>query len=238
MFVLKRRNIIIVSVLIITALTFALCFGALAKTTTGEASSTKIKVVLDAGHGGIDGGVSGVKTGVRESEINLNVVKKLEVYLVDAGMSVTLTRTSEAGLYGVATSSLKRKDMQKRKEIIENTKPDLVVSIHMNEYSISSRRGAQVFFKQSDERGKLLAQSIQTSFNQMEEASREYSALKGDYYILNCSEYPSVIAECGFLSNPEDEALLITEKYQDALAYSLFKGIVGYLAQSSFNYFN
>ncbi len=238
MFVLKRKNLIIISVLIITALTFVLCFGALSKTALGETSSSKIKVVLDAGHGGIDGGVSGVKTGVMESELNLKVVKKLERYLNDAGISVVLTRTSEAGLYGVANSSLKRKDMQKRKEIIEKAQPDLVVSIHMNDYSISTRRGAQVFYKSNDERGKLLAESIQYSFNQMEEATRSCTALKGDYYILNCTEYPSVIAECGFLSNPEEEALLITDEYQDAVAYSLFKGIVGYLAQSSFNYFN
>ena len=68
----------------------------------------------------------------------------------------------------------------------------------------------------------------------MEEAVRNCSSLSGDYYILNCSNYPSVIAECGFLSNPEDEALLMSEKYQDAIAYAIFKGIVGYLSQSSF----
>ncbi len=238
MFVFKRKNIIIVTVLIITALTFILCFGALSKTTTGEASSSKIKVVLDAGHGGIDNGVSGIKTGVKESELNLKVVKKIEDYLIDAGINVVLTRNSEAGLYGVASSSLKKKDMQKRKQIILEAKPDLVVSVHMNKYGASSRRGAQVFYKSGDEKGKLLADNIQTSFNQMEEAVRECTALKGDYYILNCTEYPSVITECGFLSNPEDEALLITEEYQEAIAYSIFKGIIGYLSQSSFNYFN
>ncbi len=238
MFVFKRRNIIIVSVLFLTLLTFVLCFGALSKTALGEASSSKIKVVLDAGHGGIDGGVAGVNTGIKESELNLSVVKKIEKYLIDAGINVVLTRTSEAGLYGVASSSLKRKDMQKRKEIIEKAKPDLVISIHMNKYSLSTRRGAQVFYKKSDDSSKLLAQSIQDNFNQMKEAVRSCAALAGDYYILNCTEYPSVIAECGFLSSPEDEALLVTEEYQDALAYTVFKGIVGYLAQSSFNYFN
>jgi N-acetylmuramoyl-L-alanine amidase len=107
----------------------------------------------------------------------------------------------------------------------------------MNKYSASTRRGAQVFYKENDEKGKLLADSVQASFNQMEEAVRECSALKGDYYILNCTDYPSIIAECGFLSNPEDEALLITDEYQDSIAYTIFKGIVGYLAQCSFNYF-
>ena len=67
----------------------------------------------------------------------------------------------------------------------------------------------------------------------MEEAVRTCSALTGDYYILNCTDYPSVICECGFLSNPDDEALLITEEYQDAVAYTIFKGIVAYLSKST-----
>jgi N-acetylmuramoyl-L-alanine amidase len=231
MFVFKKRNIVIISVMIATILTFILCFGVLSTKPIGEASASKIKIVLDAGHGGIDGGVSGVKTGVKESELNLKVVKKLQTYLMSAGITVVLTRSTDAGLYGVATSSLKKKDMLKRKEIIINSKPDMVLSIHMNKYSVSTRRGAQVFYKSGDDNGKMLAVSIQENFNQMSQASRACSALSGDYYILNCSEYPSVIAECGFLSNPEDEALLITEEYQDSIAYAIFKGVVSYLSK-------
>ena len=70
----------------------------------------------------------------------------------------------------------------------------------------------------------------------MENSSRDCSALVGDYYILNCSQYPSIIAECGFLSNPEDEALLITEEYQEAIAYAIFKGIVEFLVSPTINY--
>ena len=236
MFVLKRRNILIISVLLITAITFIVCFGALASIPTSDALSHKVKVVLDAGHGGVDGGVSGVKTGIKESELNLAVVKKLENHLSNAGISVVLTRSSEAGLYGVAAGNLKRKDMKKRKEIINEAQPNLVISVHMNNYSLSTRRGAQVFYKKSDDRAKLLANCIQESFNTMEEAVRECNVLTGDYYILNCSNYPTVIAECGFLSNPEDEALLISEEYQDAIAYSIFKGIVAYLSSSSIKF--
>lgn len=236
MFVIKRRNIIIIAVLLITAFTFIFCIGALAAKPIEDADASSVKIVLDAGHGGIDGGVAGVKTGVKESELNLKVVKKLEHYLVEAGMTVVLTRNSDAGLYGMATSNLKRRDMEKRKEIINNANPTLVVSIHMNKYSLSTRRGAQVFYKADDDKAKLLANNIQNCFNEMDTASRKCSILTGDYYILNCSEYPSVIAECGFLSNPEDEALLINEDYQDDVAYSIFKGIVGYLSEASFQY--
>ena len=233
MFFIKRRNILIISVLIITAITFIFCVGAL----KGSASSTNnvkgVKIVLDAGHGGVDGGVSGVNSKVKESELNLKIVKKLENFLIGAGFQVVLTRSSGAGLYGTATSSLKKKDMQKRKEIIEATNPALVVSVHLNQYCLSSRRGAQVFYREDSEFSKILANSIQSSFNQMATATRECSALTGDYYILNCTDYPSVIAECGFLSNPEEEALLITDEYQTDIAYAIFKGIVDYLAVQS-----
>ena len=233
MFVFKKRNLVIISVLVVTAIAFIVCFGALTKRGVDQTSVNKIRVVLDAGHGGIDGGVCGVKTGVKESELNLKVVKLVEKYLISVGMSVTLTRNSDAGLYGLATSNLKKKDMQKRRDIIRSVEPHLVVSIHMNKYSVSTRRGAQVFYKPNDEMAKLLANNLQTCFNQMEQAVRECTILTGDYYILNCSDYPSVIVECGFLSNPEDETLLLTNEYQDALAYNIFKGIVGYLTEIS-----
>lgn len=229
MWVFKKQNVIIISVILIVIFTALTSIGVLIKKPIGEASANMVKIVLDAGHGGVDCGVNGVLTGVKESELNLAVVKKLEKYLISAGFSVVLTRNSDAGLYGLATKSLKKKDMQKRKEIINKASPNLVISIHMNKYALQSRRGAQVFFKKGDEKGELLAQNIQTSFNQMENAVRECKILSGDYYILNCSNIPSVIAECGFLSNPEDEALLITEEYQNELAYAIFKGVVGYL---------
>lgn len=231
MIVLKRRSILIVTVLAITALTMAFCLSALSKTAAGSLDASKVKIILDAGHGGIDGGVSGVNTGVKESDLNLAVVKKLEKYLTDAGMTVVLTRNSAAGLYGAATGNLKKRDMKKRKEIIEKENPAIVVSVHMNNYAQQSRRGAQVFYKDGDENGKSLADSIQQSFNAMDSCVREYSALTGDYFMLNCSDVPSVIAECGFLSNPQDEALLITEEYQSDIAYAIFKGIVGYLTK-------
>lgn len=231
---ISRRKIVIISALLIVVFTFTLCFSSLTSTNFVD-SDNVIKVVLDAGHGGIDSGVSGVSTGVKESELNLSYVKNIEKYLHNAGMSVVLTRTSNAGLYGVATKNRKRKDMEKRKQIINEAQPNLVLSIHMNKYSMSTRRGAQVFYKKGDEYAKLLAQSIQNELNGMEESSRECSVLTGDYYILNCSEFPSVIIECGFLSNIEDERLLIDKNYQDKLSYTIFRGIVSFLSKSIVN---
>lgn len=236
MLVIKRRSLVIATALILTAVTFVLCFAALSKTNAISAK-TGVKIVLDAGHGGIDGGVKGLRTGVNESDINLSVVRKLENYLVSAGISVVLTRSSEAGLYGVASSTLKRRDMEKRKEIIEKAEPTLVVSVHMNYYPNSSRRGGQVFYKGGSERSETLACSVQKGLNSLYKDVKDYSPLTGDYYILNCTDYPAVIAECGFLSNPTDESLLTDESFQSELAYSLFQGIIDYLTESSIAYF-
>ncbi len=232
MVIFNKRSLIITSVLVATVFAFILCVGGLIKTNKKVTHASKsFTIVLDAGHGGIDGGVSGINTKVKESELNLKVVKKLENLFTDAGFNVVLTRTTDAGLYGLAVGNLKRKDMQKRKEIIEKAKPDAVISIHMNKYSVSSRRGAQVFFDEENENGKLLANYLQKSFNEMPEASRTCDALKGEYYILNCTKFTSVICECGFLSNPDDEALLITDEYQEKVSYAIFKGVINYLSK-------
>ena len=229
MFVIKSRKIIISITLSLIFISSVICISAMNNSLSDKADAKVFKVVIDAGHGGIDGGVSGAISGVKESDINLSVSNKLSNYFISGGFSVTLTRSTEAGLYGSASGNLKRKDMLRRKEIIEKAKPNVVISIHMNKFSISTRRGAQVFYKANDEKGKLLANCVQESFNNMEEASRKCSALCGDYYILNCSKYPSIIAECGFLSNPQDEALLVTDEYQDKLAYTIYKGVIEYL---------
>jgi len=232
MFVIKKRSLVIVCALVITAITFSVVLGALAKGSV-SASENDVVIVLDAGHGGVDAGVSGVSTGVKESELNLKVVKKIERNLCASGFNVVLTRSTSAGLYGVATGNLKRKEMLKRKEIIHSANPTLVVSVHMNYYSLPSRRGAQVFYKKGDEKAKALAESVQEKFNLMERATRTCNALTGDYYLLNCSEFPSIIAECGFLSNQEEETLLISDDYQEEIAYAIYQGIVGYLSEIS-----
>ena len=233
MIIIKKRTVLIISALVLTLFTFIICFNAISSLGVGEASKNGIKIVLDAGHGGIDCGCVGTTTGVKESELNLSIVKKILNLLSDSGFSVVLTRSTDAGLYGMATRNLKKKDMKKRAEIINDAKPDLVVSIHQNKFSSSSRSGAQVFFSKENDNSRILANYVQNSFNTMKQSKREYKALSADYYILNCSNYPTIIAECGFLSNPEDEKNLITDEYQSDLAYAIYKGILQYLSESA-----
>ena len=124
--------------------------------------------------------------------------------------------------------------MEKRKKIILDTAPNLVVSIHCNRFPSSERRGAQVFFNNFSDEGKKLASLVQKNLNtiNIDKINRGFSPLKGDYYILNCSKYPSCIVECGFLSNPDDDMLLNDENYRNMLADAILSGIMSYLSSS------
>lgn len=192
-------------------------------------------VVLDAGHGGIDGGVCGKRTGVKESAINLAIVMKLKPLFEDAGFDTVLTRKTDGGLYGAATKGFKKRDMQKRKEIIDRAAPALVISVHQNYYPSSSLRGGQVFFNAESESGKAFADVIQKNFNgvYVKEGARERHALSGDYFMLKCTDAPSVIAECGFLSNPEDERLLSSIAFQEKIAEAIFAAALEYLSSAA-----
>ena len=204
----------------------SLCFSSVAAGMNGSALFT---VVLDAGHGGVDGGVVGKTTGVKESEINLSLVYALKEDFENAGFKVVLTRTDEGGLYGLATKGFKRRDMEKRREIIEKAQPVAMISVHQNYFpSDTSRRGGQAFYRLGSGSGQALAQSIQKQLNTL--FGKEHSALAGDYFMLECTNFTSVIVECGFLSNAEDEAFLTDKDFQEKTAYAIFCGTLAFLS--------
>ncbi len=188
----------------------------------------KYTVIIDAGHGGIDGGSSGVNTNVKESDLNLTYAKTLSKYLGQYDIQTILTRTTKDGLYDSSAKNLKKSDMKKRKQIIEQSAPTCVVSIHMNSYNSQKVRGAQVFYNKTNSNGKNLADCIQGQFYKNLPKAKQSSA-SGDYFIVNCTTLPAVIVECGFLSNPEEELLLLDKEYQNKLCYLITCGIVDYL---------
>ena len=198
------------------------------RTRAAASPSDRFTVVIDAGHGGIDGGVSGITTGVKESELNLDIARKLKTKFDKSGAKTVMTRKTEAGLYGIYSKGFKRRDMQKRKQITLNAKADVFVSIHLNYYSSPSRRGAQVFYKIDDEKSKSLADIVQAELNGGKECERDYTALAGDYYVLNEADCAAILCECGFLSNAEDEKLLLTDEYRTEIAEKIFNGIEKY----------
>lgn len=198
------------------------------RTRAAASPSDRFTVVIDAGHGGIDGGVSGITTGVKESELNLDIARKLKAKFDKSGAKTVMTRKTEAGLYGIYSKGFKRRDMQKRKQITLNAKADVFVSIHLNYYSSPLRRGAQVFYKIDGEKSKSLADIVQAELNGGKEYERDYTALAGDYYVLNEADCAAILCECGFLSNAEDEKLLLTDEYRAEIAEKIFNGIEKY----------
>lgn len=186
-------------------------------------------VVLDAGHGGMDPGKVGV-AGTLEKELNLELVYRVKRLLEQNNVRVVLTRESDAGLYTDADSNKKSADMRKRIEIIEKEAPALVVSIHQNSYTSPSCKGAQVFYYEGSENGKALAERLQSVIKEtLADGNTREAKANGSYYMLKKSVYTSVIVECGFLSNPEEEALLLREEYQEKIAWAIHLGILQYL---------
>lgn len=183
-------------------------------------------IVIDAGHGGMDGGATGIRTGVREAEINLAVSLKLRNLLQSVGYTVVLTRADENALCKGKFS--KQEDMKERVNIVRNVNPDYVISIHMNSYPDPSVKGAQVFYYPDSDRGKALASVIQEEIRNQLDPSNRRQVKEGNFIMLHITASPAVMVECGFLTCPEEEAKLKTEEYQNQLAYAIFSGIVKY----------
>lgn len=198
------------------------------KTTNSDTvPSRNYTIVIDAGHGGTDPGSIGYKTKVHEDKLNLEMSKKLEQKLVKAGFNVVMTRKDENALIEGKGKKWKRKEMEARRELIEKTRPNLIISLHQNSYTNHSLRGAQVFYDNKSEISKDVANSIQEQFKLNLDKSIK-SPSPGDYFMLKCSSAPSVIVECGFLSHPEEEILLQTDEYQDKIITSIYLGIVNF----------
>ena len=223
---IKKRYLILIFILIL-ALSAFLALPAI----FSSVPNAQLTVVIDCGHGGIDGGSVGKTSGKDENFLNLEYGKTLKEILESYNVNVVMTRQDLNGLYDITSTNKKKSDMEKRKEIILKSKANLVISIHMNSFPIRSSRGAQVFYKKGDVSSKALADSIQEIFVQTLPKARKNSEI-GDYYILNCSNIPSVIVECGFLSNADEERLLITEDYKNTVCGSIFVGILNYLSKN------
>lgn len=186
-------------------------------------------VVIDAGHGGNDPGKVGVD-GSLEKNINLQIAMRLKDYLEQSDVQVVMTREEDTGLYTSDDTKKKMADMQNRCKLINEAKPELVVSIHQNSYHEEGVSGGQVFYYKDSVQGKKLAEILQKRFTYvLGDANRRQAKANGNYYLLLHVKSPIVIAECGFLSNRKEAMLLQQEEYQDKLAWTLHMGIMEYL---------
>ena len=185
-------------------------------------------VVLDAGHGGDDPGVTGIRTGVKESDLNLKTALVLGDILSAAGYKAVQTRLTEGSTAEGAFD--KDADMQARKATIERAKPAAVISLHLNKYEDASRRGVQVFY--STDASEMLAEKMQKHLNDtmnVPTLGRGFVAIRGDFYIAQCTDAPSIIIECGFLSNPIDESLVSDASYRLRLASEIETALTSYM---------
>ncbi|MBQ6998751.1 MAG: N-acetylmuramoyl-L-alanine amidase CwlD [Clostridia bacterium] len=221
--VLKRSNLFILALSVfLSAVTVNMVDRADIVPANAVPVSDKV-IVLDAGHGASDGGAVS-SSGVTEKDINLKIALRLQKLLEQTGATVIVTRADDN-----AIAQSKRSDMRLRKNIKENSAADIFVSIHMNKFSQSKYSGAQVFYS-PDEKSKVLGEAIQTSMREIlnPDNNREAKSAGDSIYILKKSDVPSVIVECGFLSNPEEERLLTQSDYQDKVAWSVYAGITSY----------
>jgi len=189
----------------------------------------QVCIVLDAGHGGDDPGKIGIN-GSREKEINLAITKKVKDYLEANDIKVVLTREGDEGLYDAGAENKKVQDMKRRIEIMEEAQPLAVVSIHQNSYPEEYVKGAQVFYHKDSKEGEQLAALLQEQLRlKLNPENHRQIKANDSYYLLKKTQIPTVIVECGFLSNSKEAALLADEEYQMKVAWAIHMGILQYI---------
>lgn len=195
-----------------------------------------VKIVLDAGHGGIDGGASAEQ--VIEKDVTLAIAQKVERQLKRLGAEVVMTRKTDGDVLSEHAPNedfptlreRKKQDIFLRENLVKSNKPDIFVTIHANAIPEEKWRGAQVFYHQEGHAGsEALAKAIQTSIkDNLQNTEREALAIK-QIYLLKKAEVPAALVETGFLSNNEERALLADEGYQEKMADAIVQGIENYV---------
>jgi N-acetylmuramoyl-L-alanine amidase len=187
-------------------------------------------ILIDAGHGGVDGGAVS-RRGTVEKHINLSISLKVRDRLQKLGYEVMMTREDDRGLYTQSKDirRMKREDLDNRCKLKRDSNCDLFISIHQNFFEQSQYYGSQVWYSKNDE-SKEFAHILQENLKKdLGKNTREEKEAKGAYKILRCyTNIPSVIVECGFITNLTEERKLVTEAYQDMIAESIAKSIKEY----------
>lgn len=188
-------------------------------------------VVVDAGHGVPDEGAE-VGDGTTEAQTNLKIALKLQNLLEQSGCIVILTRSDENGIYDLESKTLKQKkisDIRNRVKIGNESSADIFVSIHLNKIPQQQYDGWQTFYNKNSEQGQKLAKQIQANLNEaIQKENKRVAAKIENIYIINNVEIPTTIVECGFLSNTKEKELLLTDSYQNRLAWGIYNGIIDY----------
>lgn len=192
-------------------------------------ASNKI-ILIDPGHGGVDAG--GSAYGAVEKEINLDIALKLQKYIEEGGGIAHLTRIEDASTADKNRSknlTQKKSDLIERKKAIENTNADIFISVHMNKFQEEKYYGAQVFYPKNSEDSKMLGECIQNSLREnLDKTNKRKLKADSGIYVLKDNNVPSVLIECGFLSNKNEAEKFKNEKHRQKVAWAIYMGILEY----------
>ena len=197
-----------------------------------EETYAPLEVVIDAGHGGEDSGA--VANGILEKDINLDIALDLRDILTACGCRVIMTRTEDKAIYDSSASTLREKkvsDLKNRVSLINGGDNRILVSIHQNKFEQSKYSGTQIFYSKNDPMSFKLAESLRASVTGMlqPDNKRELKPADDGIYILKNAKVPAVIAECGFISNPEEAKKLSDSEYRKKMAFSIACGVLDYM---------
>lgn len=233
---LQRVNIIFLIALILSVIISLFASHRRTSETMSEFAGDngqRIHIMIDPGHGGIDPGTAG-SLGKAEAPINLDISQKLMTILEGSGFIVEMTRYDDEGLYTEKSATVREKkneDLTKRVELINAAASDLTVSIHLNSFPQQQYYGAHVFYSKNSEESKTAADIIQAAMKEiLDKNNNRVPQVKRDIRIMDYAEFPIVLIECGFLSNPGEEALLVSDEYQEKVAWSIYAGILQYFS--------
>lgn len=227
--IITKKHLAAVIIVIFSA---AIAFGGIKRYESRQTfADNNLKIIVDAGHGEPDGGAVGV-SGVVEKDVNLAIAKKLAEVLEARGAAVIMTRESDSAIYDEGSKTLremKRSDMNKRRDIIKKSGADLFVSIHMNSFSDSHVNGLHIFYDKSHPEIEELAKKIQDGIGKVTGA-KTHTVKTADekLFLMKNPSVPSILAECGFLSNPEEETKLTDDEYQSKIAWAIADEVLKY----------
>lgn len=228
--VIRKKVILSVSLFVVTA---CLVYNMTLQETipTMVLPVTNKVIVLDPGHGGVDPGAIG-KSGVREKDITLDIVLKVQGLLEQSGCITQLTRAIDESIHDKDSISRKYSDLRNRKKIADTSQANAFISVHLNSFPQSQYKGVQSFYPKQLEESKKLAIDIQKELKNTLNINDNREALPiNNVLVLKDAKIPSVIVECGFLSNPEEEANLVSEKYRQKIAWGIYLGIMRFFEE-------
>ncbi|MDY4573664.1 MAG: N-acetylmuramoyl-L-alanine amidase CwlD [Intestinibacter sp.] len=233
---MKNLKYIIIAVAVMITILFIVKIKNTSEDVMQYMPVTDKTIVLDAGHGGIDPGAMNKDKTVLEKDINLQITMKIKELIEASGGNVVLTRDSDISLYEEGANKTTRQkyneNLKNRKKIVENSQADMFVSIHLNSFEDSKYYGAQTFYPAGKEDSKFLAEMIQAELKRVvDNTNNRKIKPREDLYLLKDNKMPSVLIECGFLSNQKEAELLAEEEYQDKIAWAIYVGIQKYFIE-------